>query len=70
MMDGQVREFLRQLGVEQADGLAFFSNVLLPVLTQSDWPLQEAESVSTVALRLAKVRCLKLRGFSWQQGQC
>ena len=31
----QVRKFLVDLGVEQVDGLAFFTNVLLPVLTQS-----------------------------------
>lgn len=31
----EVRDFLVRLGVEQIDGLAFFTNVLLPVLTQS-----------------------------------
>ena len=33
----EVREFLLGLGVEEVDGLAFFTNVLLPVLTSSPW---------------------------------
>lgn len=39
----EVREFLLGLGVEQVDGLAFFTNVLLPVLTSSEAP--EAEKL-------------------------
>ncbi|CAK9103044.1 unnamed protein product [Durusdinium trenchii] len=39
----EVREFLVQLGVEQVDGSAFFANVLLPVLTQSE--ASEAEKL-------------------------
>ncbi|CAK9043953.1 Protein NO VEIN (Protein EMBRYO DEFECTIVE 2597) [Durusdinium trenchii] len=39
----EVREFLVQLGVEQVDGSAFFTNVLLPVLTQSE--ASEAEKL-------------------------
>jgi len=39
----EVREFLLGLGVEQVDGLAFFTNVLLPVLTSSPWARESTE---------------------------